>query len=352
MSDFISPMTMGWDHAKPAADRDGWNLFRTIFTSEVLAAYQESNLLRPLIRHRSITNGVREQFTRTWKLTAERHEKGTDMAGQDMEATEVTIELDRRPMFAALLFDDIEQLMTHFDKRSEAAKQMGDALARADESQIARLLVGAARFVRPVTDESSFPDGGGAIHDTALNIDIDSTDEANNDAAGAVLRSIGRAFRQFDENDVPMDGLNLGIKPLLWHALLEAGVPFDNTGMTSGQRPIFADQFLAAPKFGDLTQMPGRQTPLMYRGVRIWNVSAFDGQDYSSVDESKYQYDLTNTAGCIWNQDAVARLNLMGLTMGHERKESYGADFVSMREHSGGGNLRPEGAIELRLDAE
>lgn len=347
-----SPMTFGWDHGAAAADQNHWNLFRTLFSSEILAAYEENLLLRPLIKHHTITQGVREQFRRTWKMTAERQARGQEMIPQDMEATQVTIELDERPMYASAFFEDIDLMLTHFDKRSEAVKQLALSLARADDSQIARLIVKASQYTKAAGDNSSFPDGGGAIHDTALDIDIDSSASDNNDAAGAVLKAIGRAFRQFDLNDVPMEGLHCGVKRELWHAMLEAGVPFDNTGLTSGQRPLFADQFVAAPKFGDLNQMPTRQTPLMYRGVKIWNIPSFDGADYSAVDEPKYQVDLTNTAGAIWSQEAVARLNLMGLTLGHERQESRGGDWVGVRELAGGGTLRGEGAIELRLDAE
>lgn len=349
----VNPQLRGWDHALPEDLRNDEALFRTIFTSDILAAYEENLILRPLIQHRTIQNGIRERFQRTWKMPAKRHERKAEMLAEEIEQTAVEIDIDKRPLYSAWEDDDVERLKAHFDVRQEASRGMGVALARTVDSHVARLIINAAREEKPTGDESSFPPGGGAIYDTNMAITMDSTQEQLNDAAGSLLKAIGRGFKQFDLTDVPIVNLNCAVSPLLWHALLEFGVPQAHSDVVAGMRPVFADTQIQGPTFGQLNVFPGRQTPLVYRGVRIWNSpSVPEGEDFTGVDEPKYQGDFTNTVGMLWNMDAAAYLELMGLILEEGRDGKRGLDWITARLHGGGGTLRREAAIELRKDVE
>jgi len=343
------PITYGLNHSLPAGQQDFENLFATIFQSEILAAYQENLLLQPLIRHRSISGAISEKFVKTWKMKAERHARGQEMTPQDMESMEVEIELDKRPLYVAALIDDIDELKAHFSKRQEISQQMGVALAREIDSHVARLIINASRYVKPVGDNSEFPSGGGSLFDTNLNFSFANVVERR-DAAGALLGVIDNALVQFESNDVPLEGLNCAIRYPLFSALLTYGIPYGSTDLSNGMTPVFANRDIEGPGFGNLGMLVPRARPLDYRGVKIWSSPSIPSTNIT-VGEAKYQGDFTNTVGMIWHQDAAATLDLMNVTTEQERKASRGADFMNARFHSGGGTLRPEAAIEI-LDAD
>lgn len=340
------PIRYGVDASLPVGSQAFDNMWLPIYGGEVLTAYQESNIFKPLIKTRTIETGNSAEFPKTWKLTAERHAAGQTMKGQDTPTKKVIIGLDDRPMVVPLEWDDIDELMSHFEVRAEHARQAGEALAREDDRQIAALIVNAARVTKAVTDTSPFPTGGGSLGDSDLDITATSTPSEKRAAAGAALLLIEQSLSHFNDLDVPMDSLNAAFSWQVWMAIKSFGLAYNETDLQSGMSPVFGNREIISPQFGDVGKLPARNTPLLFNGVRIWNSKNIPS-GVVDTGEERYRGDFSATRGMIWHPDAVARVYKMGITTEMDRIVERGSDFFVTKMLAGGGTLREEAAIEF-----
>jgi hypothetical protein len=346
MSTTGHPIRWGVNAQLPLAEQQFDNMWLPIYGGEVLAAYDENLILRPLIKTQTIESGNTAEFPLTWKVKAERQGAGQEMFGQDTPTGKRTIGLDDRPMVVPLEWDDIDALMSHFEVRSEHSRQAGVALARVDDQQIIRLILNASRFTKPATDTSPFPGGGGSVGHSDLAITGASTPTEKRDAVGKLLELYDQILSQFNDADVPMEGLSSAVPWDLWYALKSYGIPYGSTELATGMLPLFADNRVQGPSFGNLSTLPHRSMPLQYNGINIYNSPSIPtGPEFG--DEERYQGDFTNTVGAVWHPDAAARVYKLGIMTEMDRDVRRGSDFMVTKMLAGGGTLRPEAAVEI-----
>lgn len=327
------------------------DLWLPLFGGELLAAYDENQVVKSLVNSKTISTGTTLKFPRSWKMTAERHAAGTEMLGLPLSMGEISISVDDRPIVSFHDLDDIDVKMSHFEMRSEIARQMASAISRVEEKNVASLLVLASRTADPAN--GPFIGGGTDGNGTAL---IDSTlaatsnphATASRDAAGAFLKALDTVALRWMQNDidVPEEGRSALIKPELWLALHTFGVPVAasemyGAGATAG--PLWFQPGFSGPA---ASAALNRKMALNYHGFTIYQ-SPFIPSTNVTTGPSKYQGNFTNTLGVVFQRDAVAYLSLMGMKSETFRDVRRQTDFVVASILGGGGTLRPTAAVEL-----
>lgn len=329
------------------------DLWLPLFGGELLARYDENLLLKAMVNSKTIPHGTTLKFPRSWKMTAERHAAGEEMLGLPLDMSEISISVDDRPIVSHRDLDDIDLKMSHFEIRNQIATEMARAIAREEDQNIAKLLVKTSRTAAPAN--GPFPGGGndqlgGAYIDAALNDDDGVPSSAGSRAAaGALIKALDSAALKFIDRDIPEQDRFAVVRPGLWMALRVFGVPVSAAEMYGAGAT--AGPFWQQPGLGN--QMPVKEVPqrtmsLMYNGFQIFQSPNLPSTNVVT-GETKYQGDYTNTAGVIFQKEAMAYLSLMGLKMETFRDTRRQSDFVVASILGGGGALRPDSAIELAV---
>lgn len=325
------------------------DLWLPLFGGELLAARDENIFVKGLLNHKTITSGTTLKFPRSWKMSAERHAAGVEMLGLPLDMGEISISVDDRPIVSHAEFDDIDLKMSHFEIRAETAKQMAQALNREEDKNCIALLINAARVPQPANGPfmGGGMDGNGAPYaDNALAADNVPSSATSRGAAGAFIKAVQAATLRFMEIDVPETERYALIRPQLWMALREFGVPISaaemyGAGATAG--PFWQQPGARGPGISDPVM---RTMPLDLNGWKVYQ-SPFIPSTVVNTGEAKYQGDFTKTLGILWQRDAVAYLSLGGGHTETFRDVRRQSDFLVHSILSGGGALRPESAIEL-----
>lgn len=300
------------------ATGDALALFYKIWTGEVLTAYEVAKKLKPLVRVRTISSGKSAGFNALFTTKARYHTPGSEILGQKIKGTEITVTLDDlliSDTFVAL----IDELMNHYDVRAPYSTEAGRSLALLEDRTISQCLIKAARGAALFTGDQ----GGGSV------TQADISGSADFGASGAdVISAVNLAKQRLEEKDVPVEILpvNALLKPAQWY--LAANSEKNVNTQTGGQGASVAHQSFRT--ISDVVVYKSN-APLFGRDVTEHNAStntngiipATEGgavsSDYEANDipfdfPSKYRLDASNTRGVVWVEPAVAYLQLLGLT--------------------------------------
>jgi hypothetical protein len=207
-------------------------LFLKQFSGEVLAAFDEFNVMMPLHTVRTISSGKSAQFPVIGDTMADYHSAGTDMLivdGQNNAGTnltdynykqilhnERTIAIDDM-LVAPQLIPSIDEAKSHYDYRSEYTRQMGAALARQTDRHLIRSLINGALSTTTPADDLPLVAGGGQIS-------IGGSDAAETSITSATLvTSLFTAAATLDGSNVPDQDRYVVLTPTLYYALLSGG---------------------------------------------------------------------------------------------------------------------------------
>ncbi len=163
-------------------------LFMKIFSGEVLAAFDEVNVMKDLHRVRTIDHGKSASFPILGKASARYHVAGEPILGSNKIATsERVINIDDL-LIADVAIYDLDDAKNHYDVRQEYSKQLGQALAREFDKKTMRVGVLAARSAGLIADEP-----GGSVINGGATVETDGE---------ALAESIFKAAQIWDEKDV------------------------------------------------------------------------------------------------------------------------------------------------------
>lgn len=184
---------------------DNFELFLKTFSGEVLAAFEERNIMMPLHTVRTITSGKSASFPLTGTATAGYHAPGDEILGAVLAHSERVINIDNL-LVASAFIANIDEAMNHYDVRSIYAKELGYALAtHADKACIRSAIAGS----------------------------LDTTDVLGSTAAGATVATGGStgdqivdgiisAAQTLDEKDIPMGDRFAVLDPTSFYAVLKS----------------------------------------------------------------------------------------------------------------------------------
>lgn len=332
------------------------------YGGEVLVAFDENLVAKNILRMLTISQGNSVEFPMLHKMAASRHAAGAYITGQDVASGKRIISLDDRPIYAAFEVDDVDQLKSHFEVRSEMAKQAGVALARELDKNALQLAANAART--PADAGNSVFNGGGYqadpeaaltgadwtanssnySTDTAGTLPDTATSRWGRNHALTLLKAIEEIGISWDDRDIPLEDRNVVVRPAAFHALRNLGLPSDKSTQSTivGYNP-FAGVDTIPPK-----EQVGRGQVLMFNGFKIWESPNLP-KDNITTGEAKYRGDFTKVRALVVQKQAAGLLTLMGVKTETDRDVRTQTDLFVTKMLYGGGTLRPECAVVVAI---
>ncbi len=196
---------------------DARALYLKLFSGEMFKGFQRNTIARDLIMKRTLKNGKSLQFIYTGRTKAEFHTPGNSILGNDEKAppvAEKTITCDQLLISSAFLYE-LDEVLSHYDLRSEVSRKIGYALAEKYDRLIFRAIARGARQASPVSMSNYAEPGGTQIRvGTAADAD-DALDDAK------LVTAFYDAAAALDEKGVSNDGRVAVLNPRQYYALIQ-----------------------------------------------------------------------------------------------------------------------------------
>lgn len=311
---------------------DRLGLFLKMFTGEVLTAFSQATVTGGKFSERTIEHGKSALFPVVGRAKAKylKAGKNLDDLRTPIEHSEKTIVIDGLLTADSLIFD-LDDAMNHFDIRGKYAKELGEALAVAQDCSI---LAEVAKMV--VADTENIPTNSttgvkGTGKGLIVTKSVAAADYGETEAMGvAVFKALLAIKTKMSENNVPMSDRNCYIKPMALNALI-ANKDIINK-LYGASMTIEGNQ---PPKLIGFNLI---ETPLLTSGG-VDNANVIQGAGHifpaAYVDTCQFLVAHPSSAGI---------LTLKGLGMEHARRPEYQADQFIAKYAKGFGGLRPEAA--------
>tara|TARA_Y100000361_G_C11128908_1_gene327685 strand:- start:174 stop:1328 length:1155 start_codon:yes stop_codon:yes gene_type:complete len=196
---------------------DARELYLKLFSGEMFKGFQRNTIARDLIMKRTLKNGKSLQFIYTGRTKAEFHTPGNSILGNSDQAppvAEKTITCDQLLISSAFVYE-LDEVLSHYDLRSEISRKIGYALAEKYDRLIFRSIVRGARKASPVSMSNFEEPGGTQIRvGTAADAD-DALDDAK------LVTAFYDAAAALDEKGVSNDGRVAVLNPRQYYALIQ-----------------------------------------------------------------------------------------------------------------------------------
>ena len=192
-------------------------LYLKLFSGEMFKGFQQNTIARDLVMKRTLKNGKSLQFIYTGRTTAEYHTPGNSILGNSDGAppvAEKTITIDDLLISSAFVYE-LDEVLSHYDLRSEISRKIGYALAEKYDRLIFRAVTRGARAASPVSATSFVEPGGTQVRvGTTANFS-DAYDDT------AIVNAFYDAAAALDEKGVSQDGRCAVLTPRQYYALMK-----------------------------------------------------------------------------------------------------------------------------------
>lgn len=307
-------------------------LFLKTFAGEVLTAFSNASVTNGKHIERSITSGKSAQFPVFGRASAAYLKAGgnLDDLRVNIEHAEKTINIDGLLTSDCLIFD-LDEAMAHFDLRGAYSKELGEALARANDgstlAEIAKMIVANTENIP--TKGNVKGTGKGAIFTET----VPTADYGETEAMGvAVFKELLKAKTAMSDNAVPAGERYCYIKPVALNALIAnkdvINKLYGATMTIEGDKP---------PRLIGFELI---ETPELTAGGAPVNDGVIQGDGHVFPAEYK-----DNCVFLVAHRTAVGNLTLRGLALEHSRRANLQADQIIAKFAKGYGGLRPEAAF-------
>lgn len=298
--------------ADGAGDADA--LFLKVFAGEVLTAFSESTVFIPRHMTRSISSGKSAQFPASWKGGAAYHTPGTELVGTTVAHNERVIVIDDL-LVADRFIANIDEAKSHYDVRREYSRDMGRALARVMDNNVAQVGLLAARASATVTGGN----GGTAIT------------SANSLTTAADLRqAIFDAAAALDSKDVPEEDRFVFLKPAQYYMLVNSGDAALSVDYNPGGNGSIRD--------GKIYRLAGMEI------VKTNHLP----QSNVTTGPAAYQGNFSTVSALVMQRMAVGTVKLLDLATEMAWDIRRQGTLMVAKYAVGHGILRPECAVEIK----
>ena len=196
---------------------DARALYLKLFSGEMFKGFQHNAIARDLVMRRTLTKGKSLQFIYTGHTKAEYHTPGNSILGDSNNAppvAEKTITVDDLLISSAFLYE-LDEVLSHYDMRSEISRKIGYALAQKYDRLIFRAITRGARAASPITKTNYVEPGGTQIR---VGSTANASDAYN---AGNLVTAFYDAAAALDEKGVSQDGRVGVLNPRQYYALIQ-----------------------------------------------------------------------------------------------------------------------------------
>ena len=319
------------------ATGDDYALFLKVFSGEVLSTFQESNKFMDKHMVRTITSGKSAQFPVLGTAGTKYMAPGDSIVEtsgylQQVKHNERIIHIDQF-LTSNVMIADADELMNHYDIRSEYASSIGRALAKQMDANIISTVYGAAATAATISGGS----GGTEILSGAETAAV----------TGALLISAAfDAAQALDEKDVPQEDRFLAVRPAEYYKLIEAsgaGTNLVNRDYTASNGSI-AD--------GVVHRVAGFEIVMTnnLNGTDTTGTGSSDAgirNDPSGAHGTGYQEGIAwdELHALFFHKSAVGTVKLADLSVESEYQLERLASLFVAKVMCGHGVLRPESAV-------
>lgn len=314
-------------------------LFLKQWAGEVLASFEEANVMMPCHTVRTISSGKSAQFPAIGTANARYHTPGEsiiedqDAASADyltpMAHGEVTITINDL-LISGVFVANIDEAKNHYDVRSEYTREMGFALANAADTTLINYGLSGARAT---TDR--FGNTGVAKY---LGTKIDVGDAAN---GAHLLAGIVDAAQTMDEKNVPANDRFCVLAPAEYYLLVEENKDAINRDYGNDGNGSLASGVV-----------------LSVAGIQILKSNHLPTADWTpdagDLGSASGAHDFAGTAGSItkglcFQRGALGTVKLMDLSVETEYQVERQGTLMVARYAMGHDILRHEGLVELAV---
>ena len=294
---------------------DALALFLKVFSGEVLTEFETNLVFKDKHFMRQIANGKSAQFPMVGKSTINLHTPGNDVTEDVVGHAEKVITIGSK-VTAAHRIADIDEAMNHYDIRAPYSTEMGRALAKHYDYNVALSMLLAARSANPLTSRA----GGTVLTDP----DYASSGE---DLEAALFT----AAETLDVKDVPMGETRYAyFRPAQFYLLAQREKLISKDLGGSGEISK-----------GSLATVAGISL------VKTNQVPAIDETANAKL-ETHLRLNAATTVGLIGTPMAAGSVQLMALQTEAERRIEKQDWFMVSGYVTGHDFLRPDCAIELK----
>ena len=316
------------------------------FAGEVLSAYEEMNVMWSRHRTRTVSGGMKAaQFPVVGKASTVYHSPGQNILTDTgllntMRQGERLIAIDKL-LTASVFVDNLDEVLNHYDLRSEYSRQLGFAIANRQDQQLIQVLCKTARIAADALFTGS--PGGTSIDDA----------DADTDAA-SLVESIYEAKQRMDEKDVPKNDRYVAITPAAMKLILNTSAtralidadfnPQSNGGYAVGK----------VMRIGGMEVVESNHLPKGAQYTSVWaeddgtGTTEHTANQFSSATYNDYSAEFDNTVAICWQKEAVGTVRAMGISVDQEFKLEYQGTILVAKVAQGHGSLRPECAVEIK----
>ena len=347
-------------------------LYLKLFSGEMFKGFQHNTIARDLVMKRTLKNGKSLQFIYTGRTQAEYHTPGNPILGNSdgtPPVAEKTVTVDDLLISSAFVYD-LDEVLSHYDLRSEISRKIGYALAEKYDRLIFRAIARGARAASPVSATNFAEPGGTQIR---VGTTANDSDAYNTTALVAAFYDAAAAM---DEKGVSGDGRVAVLNPRQYYELIQnigsnGLINRDETGsaLQSGQgiveiAGIKIYKSMNIPFMGSygtkLSGSGGTAAPTADSAeTQLTNAGDFIGtalEDASAAQDGiNNDYGLateygSKSCGLIFQREAAACVEAIGpqvqVTSG-DVSVIYQGDVILGRLAMGADYLNPAAAVEL-----
>jgi len=343
-------------------------LYLKLFSGEMFKGFQNNTIARDLVMKRTLRGGKSLQFIYTGRTKAEFHTPGNSILGNEDGAppvAEKTITCDDLLISSAFVYE-MDEVLSHYDLRSEISRKIGYALAEKYDRLIFRAIAKGARKASPVSATNYAEPGG-------TQIQVGSGTGALTDAYDStkLISAFYDAAAALDEKGVSMDGRVAVLNPRQYYELIQAigtnglvNRDVQGTALQSGQgiveiAGIKIYKSMNIPFFGkygmDYGNMPTGSVapgnrgdflgPALEDADQVASGSYGVQNDYGTASEFG-----STSCGLIFQREAAGCVEAIGpqvqVTSG-DASIIYQGDVIVGRLAMGADYLNPAAAVEL-----
>jgi len=306
-------------------------LFLKVFSGEVLTAFAENNIFNEAMHTvRTIANGKSAQFPVLGTATAAYHTVGTPLVGANqIKANEKIISIDDLLISQAFI-SSLDEMKNHYDVRQTYSSELGKALARTYDQNVAKVIANASRA------STTLSGGNGGVVLTLANGNTASANVTGDELAAAIYD----IAQTFDERDIPPTDRFCVLPPAEYYKLAETATRTIDTDFNPQGNGSFAS---------GRVQMIAGIPVMMSNNVPQSNV----GSNPSGANNT-YSGDDSKTLGLVFHKSAVGTVKLQDMTTeisGSDYGIMYQGTLLVAKYALGHGILRPEAAATIKLSA-
>jgi len=339
----ITPSRLG--QSMGAGDTDA--LFLKVFGNEVLAAFEEANVMKELHTIRTISSGKSAQFPVLGTATAKYHTPGEDVfdAGNSyttaIKHRERVINIDD-VLIAATSIANIDELKNHYDVRATYSSELGRALAKRFDLATLRTLAAAAETD---ADSRANPD---AAQGTRIDLGTTTGAPANLSTAANIIQTFRVMAQTLDEKHVPSDGRFAILTPELYYLLtgsdnIAINRDFGGSGaVASGSIPqLLGIKIYSSPHIADIAvnDVAGDDSNAKN--------NPFDDAEGTSDAKGYLDANLDDLQFLGGHTSAIGTVKLMDLAVESEYSMQKQSTLMLAKYAMGHGILRPDAAVSV-----